>query len=124
MNEESTGAMSQGGMLVIDSATWQKLYRWDAAARRGDGAAACRLGDCFRLGDYVPLRPRAAFRWYVRGAWAGNAEAMNNLGACYHNGFGCGRDMDNAIHWYTRGAAAGSVAALDNLAHRAVSQGA
>ena len=86
------------------------------AAEAGDGAAACRLGDCYRTGKPLPAaNPRKAFRWYLRGSWAGDVDAMNNLGACYHNGFGCQKDMARALHWYQRSANRGCAEALDNL---------
>jgi TPR repeat protein len=102
--------------FIINPAEFTWFSRQLEAAEAGDGAAACRVGDCYRTGKPLPrAKPRKAWRWYLRGAWAGDADAMNNLGACYHNGYGCRQDMDQALHWYRRSAAAGAVEPLDNL---------
>jgi len=88
-----------------------------ARALRGDGSAARSLGDRYREGAGVPFRPRRAFRWYVRAAFAGDATAMNQLGACYHNGIGCPVNMKQAVHWYRQGARRGCPHAQENLGH-------
>jgi TPR repeat protein len=108
--------MTRQMMFILNPPELAWFFRQREAAEAGDGAAACRLGDCYRTGKPLPpVNPRKAFRWYLRGSWAGDDSAMNNLGACYHNGFGCTKDMAQAIHWYQRGAEAGSDEALDNL---------
>ena len=108
--------MTRQMMFMLSPPELAWFFRQREAAEAGDGAAACRLGDCYRTGKPLPpVNPRKAFRWYLRGAWAGDDSAMNNLGACYHNGYGCEKDMTQAIHWYQRGVEAGSAEALDNL---------
>src|SRR5512135_2909767 len=59
-------------------------------AERGDGGAACRLGDMYREGlDGVRFSPTETYRWYARSAMAGDANGRNNLGSCYEHGLGC-----------------------------------
>ena len=108
--------MTRQMMFMLSPPELAWFFRQREAAEAGDGAAACRLGDCYRTGKPLPpANPRKAFRWYLRGAWAGDEDAMNNLGACYHNGYGCRKDMTQAIHWYQQAVEAGSAEALDNL---------
>lgn len=59
------------------------------AAERGDGAAACHLGDLHREGQGgLALGGVQARRWYARSALAGDADGQNNLGACFQHGLG------------------------------------
>ena len=74
--------------------------------QRGDGAAACELGDCYRVGA-VGLRfsPKQTFHWYSRSALAGDANGKCNLGACYEHGLGCAQSYLKAVKWYRLSAA-------------------
>jgi TPR repeat protein len=76
------------------------------AADRGDGGAACRLGDMYReaLGG-LRYSPKETHHWYARSAMAGDAHGQNNLGACYEHGLGCRQSYANAVKWYRRAAA-------------------
>jgi len=76
------------------------------AAKAGDGAAACRLGDMHREGSGgLRYSPKQAFRWYARSALAVDANGQNNLGACYEHGIGCAQSYAKAAGWYRRSAA-------------------
>jgi len=76
------------------------------AAKAGDGAAACRLGDMHREGSGgLRYSPKQAFHWYARSALAGDANGQNNLGACYQHGIGCAQSYAKAAGWYRRSAA-------------------
>ena len=77
-----------------------------AAAERGDGAAACRLGDMYREGlGGLRFSPKEAHRRYARSALAGDANGQNNLGACYEHGLGCAQSYAKAVKWYRLSAA-------------------
>ena len=76
------------------------------AAERGDGAAACELGDCYRVGaGGLRYSPKQTFRWYSRSALAGDANGQCNLGACYEHGLGCAQSYVKAVKWYRLSAA-------------------
>jgi len=88
------------------------------AAERGDGAAACHLGDLYREGQGSLARcPDQARRWYARSALAGDADGQNNLGACFQHGLGGTQSYRQAVYWYRRAAIAGLACAASNLAH-------
>jgi len=88
------------------------------AAERGDGDAACRLGDLHREGKGgLRYSPRQAFHWYARSAMAGDAWGQNNLGACYEHGLGCVQSYPNAVKWYRRAVAQGNATAHMNLGY-------
>ncbi len=71
------------------------------AAERGDGAAACELGDRYRVGaGGLRYSPQQTFRWYSRSALAGDANGQCNLGACYEHGLGCAQSYIKAVKWY------------------------
>ena len=77
------------------------LARLIQAANRGDGGAACRLGDMYREGlGGLRYSPKQTFRWYARSAMAGDANGQNNLGACYEHGLGCEQSYVKAVKWY------------------------
>jgi hypothetical protein len=76
------------------------------AAERGDGAAACELGDRYRVGaGGLRYSPQQTFHWYSRSALAGDANGQCNLGACYEHGLGCTQSYVEAVKWYRLSAA-------------------
>jgi hypothetical protein len=76
------------------------------AAERGDGVAACRLGDMYRVGEGgLRYSSKQTFRWYSRSALAGDANGQCNLGACYEHGLGCTQSYLKAVKWYRLSAA-------------------
>ena len=88
------------------------------AAERGDGVAACELGDLYRVGaSGFRHSPARAFRWYARSALAGDANGQNNLGACYEHGIGCKQGYRNAVSWYRKAAAQQLAYASSNLGY-------
>jgi hypothetical protein len=88
------------------------------AANRGDGAAACQLGDLYRQGKGgLRQNPAQTFRWYARSALTGDANGQNNLGACYEHGIGCAQSYRRAFEWYARSSAQGLGTASMNLAY-------
>lgn len=96
----------------------ESIAKLSAAAERGDGGAACELGDLCREGTGgLRHSPRGTFRWYARSALAGYRNGQNNLGACYQHGVGCGQSYARAVHWYRRAAAQGLGIASSNLGY-------
>jgi len=88
------------------------------AAERGDGDAACRLGDRYREGlEGLRYSPRETYRWYARSALAGDPHGQNNLGACYEHGLGCRQSYAKAVKWYRLSAAQALGTASMNLAY-------
>ena len=76
------------------------------AAERGDGDAACRLGDVYREGlGGLRYSPKETYLWYARSAMAGDPNGQNNLGACYEHGLGCVQSYPKAVKWYRLSAA-------------------
>ena len=96
--------MTRQLMFLVRPEDVDRVARLESRAERGDGSAACELGDGHSEGGDLPFRPRRAFRWYLRGAFIGNVAAMNNLGVCYGAGDGCRSDVKQAAHWYRRAA--------------------
>lgn len=94
------------------------VTRLNALAERGDGDAACRLGDLYReAAGGVRYSPKQTFRWYARSALAGDAWGQNNLGACHEHGLGCEQSYPNAVKWYRLAAAQGHATAMMNLGY-------
>jgi hypothetical protein len=90
-------------MNAEQTATFVRLL---GAAERGDGAAACRLGDMTRVGEGgLRYSPKEAFRWYAKSALTGDANGQCNLGACYEHGLGCAQSYVKAVKWYRLSAA-------------------
>ena len=88
------------------------------AAERGDGAAACRLGDRYREGlEGQRYSPKETHRWYAKSALMGDANGQCNLGACYEHGLGCAQSYVKAVKWYRLSAAQGLGTASMNLGY-------
>lgn len=96
----------------------ERVATLSAAAERGDGDAACQLGDMSREGTGgLRHSPKATFRWYARSALVGYPNGQNNLGACYQHGVGCAQSYARALHWYRRAAAQGLGIASSNVGY-------
>jgi hypothetical protein len=111
--------MSERKPLVLMTQEQAEAFaRLVEAAERGDGAAACRLGDMYREAKGgLRYSPKNAFRWYARSAMAGDDDGQNNLGACYEHGIGCAQSYPNAVKWYRRSVAQGVSTAYMNLGY-------
>ena len=106
------------GRLTMTVEQIEAFGRLTEAASRGDGDAACRLGDMFREGlGGLRYSPKLAFQWYARSALAGDPSGHNNLGACYEHGFGCEQSYADAVKWYRRAAGQGVGTASMNLGY-------
>jgi len=99
--------MSERKLLFLMNAEQAQAFaRLLGAAERGDGDAACVLGDMYREGlGGLRYSPKETHRWYARSALAGDANGQNNLGACYEHGLGCKQSYATAVKWYRLSAA-------------------
>jgi len=94
------------------------VARLSSAAERGDGDAACQLGDRYREATGgVRYSPKAAFRWYARSALTGYPQGQNNVGACFEHGIGCAQSYAKAVTWYRKAAAQKLAYASSNLGY-------
>jgi TPR repeat protein len=110
--------MTQDFWLFTTTASAQVLAQLKVAAERGDGDAACTLGDMHREGSGgVRHSPKWTFCWYACGAITGHARCQNNLGACYEHGIGCKQSYRIAVNWYRKAAAQALASASSNLGH-------
>lgn len=102
-------------MTAEQAETFERLVE---AATRGDGGAACRLGDMYREGlGGLRYIPKETYRWYARSAMAGDPNGQNNLGACYEHGLGCKQSYASAVKWYRLSAAQSLGTASMNLGY-------
>lgn len=109
---ELTGRLSMTEEQIV------AFGRLTEAASRGDGAAACTLGDMYREGlGGLRCSPKLTFHCYSRSALAGDPNGQNNLGACYEHGLGCQRSYTNAVKWYRLAAAQRLGTAAMNLGY-------
>ena len=105
-------------LFMMNAEQAEAFGRLVEAANRGDGAAACRLGDLYREGQGgLRYSPKQTFLWYSRSALAGDANGQNNLGACYEHGLGCRQSYVKAARWYRPAAAQALGTASMNLGY-------
>jgi hypothetical protein len=111
--------MSERTLLFLMNAEQTETFvRLLGAAERGDGVAACQLGDMYRVGEGgLRYSPKEAFRWYAKSALTGDANGQCNLGACYEHGLGCTQSYVKAVKWYRLSAAQRLGTASMNLAY-------
>lgn len=110
--------MTRKLMFLMTAEQAQSFADRMRAAERGDGVAACELGDMYRVGSGgLRHSPAQTFRWYARSALAGDANGQNNLGACYEHGIGCKQGYRNAVSWYRKAAAQQLAYASSNLGY-------
>lgn len=91
---------------------------WEAAARRGNPAAAYHLGVAHRAGRGVPQDIAKAVGWFEKGAAGGDPDAQLALGILCESGLGVPRDPDRALDLIGKSARAGNrqaVAALTRI---------
>jgi len=103
-------------LFLMNQEQAQEFARLVGAAERGDGEAACVLGDMYRVGaGGLRYSPKRTSHWYSRSALAGDANGQCNLGACYEHGLGCTQSYTKAVKWYRRSAAQALGTASMNL---------
>lgn len=96
----------------------ERMAELNELAEAGNGSAALRLGEIYRLGAWVEKDLTLSYQWYKRAADLGNADGMNNLGSMYLNGMGCEKDPTLAVEWYRKSASKGCAQGGYNLAKR------
>lgn len=105
-------------LFLMTAEQAEAFARLVEAAGRGDGGAACRLGDMYREGlGGLRYSPKETYRWYAKSALAGDPNGQNNLGACYEHGLGCGQSYAKAVKWYRLSGAQGLGTASMNLGY-------
>ena len=105
-------------LFMMNGEQAEAFARLVEAAERGDGVAACELGDRYRVGaGGLRFSPKQTFHWYLRSALAGYANGQCNLGACYEHGLGCTQSYTKAVKWYRRSAARAMGTASMNLGY-------
>ena len=105
-------------LFLMNQEQAQEFARLLGAAERGNGDAACRLGDMYREGlGGLRYSPKQTYRWYAKSALAGDANGQNNLGACYEHGLGCVQSYPKAVRFYRLAAAQGLAYASSNLGY-------
>ena len=112
------GLASVAAGAADDSGAWMRLRSAPSSGVNDEDAAAMYLlGNMFARGAGVPQDDAAAFRWYVRAARLGNADAINNVGTAYATGRGVAApNPPEALRWYRRAAEKGSLEGMSNLA--------
>lgn len=88
-------------------------YRY--ALKRGNAAAAYRLGDAYRRGYGVLADPVRGFRYFLLGADMGDVRSGFAVGVCYERGIGTAPDPGQAARYYETAALAGYPPAQNNL---------
>jgi hypothetical protein len=111
--------MNERKLLFLMTAEQADAFaRLVESAGRGDGGAACRLGDMYREGlGGLRYSPKETYRWYAKSALAGDPNGQSNLGACYEHGLGCAQSYVKAVKWYRLSVAQGLSTASMNLGY-------
>jgi serine/threonine-protein kinase len=87
-----------------------------SAAEAGNPEAMDKLGQMYEHGSGgLPRDATEAFRWYNKGAVAGQASALYHLGTLYEAGVATARNLNEATRLYQKAAAAGSTEARARL---------
>jgi TPR repeat protein len=119
-------------LTLFGIATAGPLEDGNAAAQRGDYAAAMRLlrpladqgsagaqydlGVMYANGQGVPQNYTQAVMWYRKAADGGDAGAQNDLGVMYANGYGVPQNYAQALMWFNLAASPASDDATRNEA--------
>jgi TPR repeat protein len=114
-----------GFLLAMTPAAWGDMAAGNAAAKRGDYAAAYRefyaaantgdheaennLGLFYLRGLGVAKDPAAAVSWFEKAASSGLIAGELNLGGCYAYGTGVPRNAVKALEWFQKAASQGSL---------------
>ena len=100
-------------------------------ARKGDAAAQFRVAEMY-FGGELPDDPpsfdwwpyivvnvcaKTAFKFYMKAAAQGHAEAQGMVGFCYEHAAGVPFNLTQAIVWYAKAAAQGDELSIEILAY-------
>ena len=101
--------LSEGG-VCISAAPMPCILEADGGCTSNEsdgGLASFKLGMCYLQGKGVHKDACKAVEFFVKGAEAGDRNAMFNLAICYTQGLGCNRDDVKAFEYFTRAAEKG-----------------
>ena len=89
------------------------ISRVEASANAGNASASFLMGYMAENGSLGnEPDPEQAFRWYLRGAEAGDGGCMAHVGRCYLLGEGVARDDAQSYAWFKRASEAGNASAM------------
>ena len=111
-----TGALDAALAALARHEYATALQTIEPLARQGNANAQAVLGQCYALGQGVPVDAAQAVQWYRRAAVQGHVAAQTNLGLAYDTGQGIEQDQAQAVRWYSLAAAQGDAVAQTNLA--------
>jgi TPR repeat protein len=99
-------------------------------ARKGDAAAQFRVAEMYFGGDLPDEPPttnfnfivveacaKTAFKFYMKAAAQGHADAQGMVGFCYEHAAGVAHNLTQAIAWYAKAAAQGDELSIEVLAY-------
>ncbi len=86
----------------------EEIVQLRQAAFEGVPSAQFDLACAYADGNGVPKNQRTAYRWFLKAAQGGEAEAMTAVGYCLLNGDGIEPDEHAAVDWLRRAQDAGS----------------
>ena len=117
------GSLLLNGRGGVEKDEVEAVKWFRKAAKQGDRAAQCLLGDCYAQGRGVEQDEAEAVKWYRKAANTkkhnpGLPVAQRRLGDCYAEGRGVEQDFEKAAIWYRKAAERGderAAAALDRL---------
>lgn len=111
--------LAEEQMKPVDGA---RLLR--QSAERGSVQGAYSLAFQSRLALMLPRLPEAEiFKWMLKAAEGGHAEAQSEVGSGYRHGRGVGKDPDKAREWYLKAAAQGHTGSMSRLASMCEQEG-
>lgn len=91
------------------------VFRWEAAAAKGDLAAQHLLALALRTGDGVEADKARGTALLFEAAEKGDKDAMSSVGVAYYFGDGVQKNHKLAMKWYLAAAAAGSSYGICNV---------
>eukprot|EP00976_Prorocentrum_cordatum_P006414 128617-Prorocentrum_minimum.AAC.1 len=68
------------------------MVRYEAAAEKGEGAAAANVGRCYERAVGVEQNLEEAVRWYCKAADGDDKAGLASLARCYDQGKGVAQD--------------------------------
>ena len=96
----------------------ETVAEWRRDAEAGQTYAMYNLGFAYYFGDNGLKEDRAeAFRWFQRGAKAGDVDSLYFVGRCYYRGSGVARNVTHGFGLIIEAALGGSEQACSLLGH-------
>jgi TPR repeat protein len=110
-----TSLYDQAQAALARHETARAIALFEAAARKGNAAAAYNLGRIYSQGEGAPVNPQAAIHWFRAAAGEGNPGAAYQLGLAFQTGRGVTQSAVEAAHWLRKAADQGYVDAEARL---------